>query len=325
MKLGVLSATLQEQPLEEALQTIAALGADAVDFSTGGYGTKAHCDPQALLSDQAALAAFRGAVADRGLSIGALCCYGNPLHPDRDMALAHRRDLRDTILLAELLGLHRIVALAGCPGDSPQARFPNWVVYPWPPELTELRQWQWEHQVLPFWASEAAFAVEHGVTSIALEMHAANVVYNPETLLALRRLIGDAIGACLNPAHLYWQGIDMVHAIRALGGAIAYVHAGDCQLDPLTAPTNGLLDGKPFYYERERSWSFRTVGYGHGPGDWRDIVLALRLAGYDDVIAIAQEDTMLLPADALRKAVEFLRQAVVRQPLAVPEPPQPVP
>ncbi len=324
MKLGILSAALQDSTLEEALDVIAGLGAEAVDFSTGGYGTKAHCDPQALLADPQALASFRAAASDRGLAIGALCCYGNPLHPDRDLALAHRQDLRNTVLLAEQLGQQRVVALSGCPGDSPQARFPNWVIYPWPGELTELRQWQWEHQVLPFWASEAAFAVEHGVTSVAVEMHAANAIYNPETLLELRRLVGDAIGACFNPAHLYWQGIDPVRAARALGGAIAYVHAGDSQADALNAPAHGLLDAKPFYYERERSWIFRTVGYGHGQADWRDIVLALRLAGYDGVISIAHEDTMLLPADGLRKAVEFLRQAIVREPLVVPEPP-PVP
>ena len=324
MKLGIFTATLQEQPLEQALDTIKELGVEAVDFSTGGYGSTAHTDPQALLADPGRLDRFRAAVAGRGLTISALCFYGNPLHPDRDLALAHRRGLRDTVRLAERLGLERVVTLSGCPGDSTQARFPNWVVYPWPDELTELRQWQWEHHVLPFWAAEAAFAVEHGVTRLCLEMHAMNVVYNPDTLLQLRRLVGDVISACVNPGHLYWQGIDPVHAIRALGDAVGYARATDSRLDVLNAPANGVLDAKPFYYERERYWNFRTVGHGHGESDWRDVILALRWVGYNDVISIEHEDTMLAPVDGLRSAMEFLQRVIVPEPLVLPEPP-PVP
>ena len=324
MKLGVLTATLQEQPLEEALDTIRALGAEAVDFSTGGYGSRAHCDPPTLLADPRRMDAFRDAVARRGLEIAALSCFGNPLHPDRDIALAHRQDLNDTILLAEQLGIDCVVCFSGCPGDSPQGRFPNWVTYPWPAELSELRTWQWEEHVIPYWTAQAAFALQHGVTRLGLEMHAVNAVYNPETLLELRRLVGDVIGACFNPGHLAWQGIDAVHAIRTLDDAIVYVHATDCQIDPLSAPAHGLLDAKPFYYERERYWCLRTPGYGHGESYWRDIVLALRLARYDGVISLEHEDTMLLPAEGLRKGLEFLRPLIVREPLVVPEPP-PVP
>nr|HPL30612.1 sugar phosphate isomerase/epimerase [Anaerolineae bacterium] len=315
------AATLQELPLQQALDVIRDLGADVVDLATGGYGTKVHCDPAALLARSDGPAVLRRAVEERGLAIGALCCYGNPLHPNRDVALAHRRDLRDTIVLAGRLGLHKVVTFSGCPGDSGQAAIPNWVTYPWPPEQVKLRQWQWEHALLPFWASQAQFALEHGVTQLCLEMHAVNAVYNPETLLELRRLVGDVIVACFNPGHLFWQGVDPVHAIRALGAAVGHVHITDTHADPLNAPAHGLLDAKPFYYEHERCWSWRTVGYGHGEETWREMVVALRLAGYDDAIVVQHEDTMLMPAAGLRRSLEMLGRAVVRAPLAVPEPP----
>lgn len=320
MRLGVLTATLAEQPLEAALDTLRSLGAQAADFSTGGYGPTTHCDPARLLADPARLERFREAVASRDLEIGTLCFFGNPLHPSRDLALAHRRGLRDTVRLAARLGLDRIVAFSGCPGDSDRALLPNWVIYPWPPELSELRQWQWEHHLLPFWAAEAAFALEHGVTRLCLEMHAVNAVHNPETLLELRHLIGDVICACVNPGHLYWQGIDPVHAIRALGGAVAYVHATDSRPDPLNAPAHGLLDAKPFHYERERCWRFHTLGYGHGEEEWRAIVLALRLAGYDGIISVEHEDTMLAPVEGLRRSLEYLRRVTVTEALRIPEP-----
>jgi len=322
VKLGILSSALQGQPLAQALDTIAALGAEVVDFTTGGYGSKQHCDPEALLADPGRLGAFREAIESRGLQIGALCCYGNPLHPDRGIALAHRHDLRNTVRLAEQLGLHCVVAFSGCPGDSREGRFPHWVVYPWPPEMEELRSWQWEEHVLPYWTAEARFALEHGVTRIAIEMHAVNAVYNPQTLLELRAVVGDIIGACFNPGHLFWQGIDPLYAIRALGDALFYMHATDCRIDPINALPYGLIDGKPFYYERERAWEFRTVGYGHGEEAWRDIIVALRQVGYDDTIVLEHEDSMLLPEDGLRKGLEFLRPLILREPLAVPEPPR---
>ena len=123
-------------------------------------------------------------------------------------------------------------------------------------------------------------------------------VYNPETLLRLRKAVGPLIGANFDPSHLFWQGIDPVAAIRRLGDAIYFVHAKDTRLDPLNGPVNGMLDTKRFTCEQERSWLFRTVGYGHDALVWKDIVSNLRLAGYDDVLSIEHEDSLMSPARA---------------------------
>jgi sugar phosphate isomerase/epimerase len=306
MQLGVLSSALQECPLDAALDAIRDLGAEVVDFACGGYARKTHCDPDALLTSPAALNAFQQALWDRNLALGALCCYANPLHPDRDMALAHRHDLRQTVLLAEALGCRRVVAFSGCPGDSRLGRFPHWVVYPWPEEMSELREWQWTEQVLPFWTAEAAFALEHGVTHVCLEPHAVNAVYNPESLLALREAVGDVIGACFNPGHLWWQGIDAQFALQALSDAVGYVHLTDCQVDPLLAPTHGLLDGKPFVEQGRRAWNLCTVGQGHGEEAWRQILRRLRQAYYDGPIVIEHEDALMSPEEGLRQSVALL-------------------
>ena len=45
----------------------------------------------------------------------------------------------------------------------------------------------------------------------------------------------------------------------------------------------------------DRAWTFRTVGFGHGEPKWREIVSALRVAGYDDVISIEHEDILPIP------------------------------
>jgi len=48
-----------------------------------------------------------------------------------------------------------------------------------------------------------------------------------------------------------------------------------------------------------RSWAFRTVGYGHGELEWRDIISALRLAGYDGAVSIEHEDALMSAAEAV--------------------------
>ena len=142
-----------------------------------------------------------------------------------------RETSRKTILLAEKLGVKTVVDFSGCPGDSPNAKFPNWVTCPWPPEYLDVLNWQWDEVVTPYWKAHGKFAADHGV-KVAIEMHPGFVVYNPETMLRLRAIAGPSVGANLDPSHLFWQGIDPIAAVRVLGDAIHYVHAKDTQMYP---------------------------------------------------------------------------------------------
>ncbi len=76
---------------------------------------------------------------------------------------------------------------------------------------------------------------------------------------------------------------------------------------------NGCLDAKPYPQMRDRSWYFRSVGWGHDLLQWRQIVSALRLAGYDYVLSIEHEDGLASVDEGLRYAVEFLRQVLLRE------------
>src|SRR5690242_17592537 len=132
MKVAAFAVLLSRRPLEEALDYLKGLGLEAVEIGTGGYVGDAHAQPAALLDDPARLEAFRNAVEERGLQISALSCHGNPLHPQAAIADRHHQQFRDTVLLAERLGVDRVVTFSGCPGDSDNARHPNWVTCPWP-------------------------------------------------------------------------------------------------------------------------------------------------------------------------------------------------
>jgi sugar phosphate isomerase/epimerase len=311
MKLGVFTPLLSQISLAEAVAKLKALGIDTVELGTGNYPGDAHCK-LSMLGDDGALKTFRQTLADGGVSISALSCHGNPLHPDPAKAKVAQDTNRDTILLAEKLGVSTVVDFSGCPGDSPNSKAPNWVTCPWPPEYLEVLAWQWEKVVTPYWIERAKFAADHGV-KIAIEMHPGFVVYSPETMLRLRAIAGPSVGCNYDPSHMFWQGIDPIGAVRVLGDAIFHVHAKDTQMYPSNLVRTGVLDTKNYSDERNRGWIFRTCGYGHGAEWWKEFVSTLRMYGYDGVLSIEHEDSLLSSEEGLRKAAQFLNEVIVRE------------
>jgi sugar phosphate isomerase/epimerase len=313
MKLGVFTVLFGEQPFEATLDLVVELGLEAVEIGTGAYPGSAHCDPARLLASDRQLRAFREAIDRRGLVISALSCHGNPLHPQAAVARAHHRAFERTLALARRLDVQTVITFSGCPAADARGSQPAWIVSPWPPEFAEALDWQWRERVIPYWKSAAKLARQAGVR-VAIEMHPNFVVYNPETLLRLREVAPAVIGCNFDPSHLFWQGADPAAAIRTIGEGIYHFHAKDCRLDVHNIAVNGVLDAKKYTREAERSWIFRTVGYGNDAGVWKGIVSALRVAGYDHVLSIEHEDSLMSGAEGLRKAVAFLKEIVIREP-----------
>ena len=311
MKLGVLIALFQDKSLEEALDIVADLGVETIEVGTGGFPGDAHCKPDVLLEDKKALEEFKNTIDKKGLMISALSCHGNPLHPDPKISKPHHDVFQKTVLLAEKLGLDKVITFSGCPGGSDVDKTPNWITCPWP-GFTDILKWQWEKKLIPYWKKQASFAREHGV-KVCLEMHPGFSVYNPESLLRLREAAGDNIGANFDPSHLFWQGIDPVAAVYNLRDAIYHIHAKDTRINQINSTINGVLDTKPHSEQIKRSWLFRTVGYGHSYDFWKDFLSTLRLIGYDYVLSIEHEDSFMSPKEGLEKAVSFLKDVMVKE------------
>ena len=91
------------------------------------------------------------------------------------------------------------------------------------------------------------------------------------------------------------------------------MHAKDTALDLQNVAINGVLDTKPYSDLAHRAWTFRTVGYGHDQLMWRDIISALRVAGYDYVLSIEHEDPLASIDEGLGKAVAFLKEALLSE------------
>lgn len=311
MKVGIVANVLQDKPLEEALQIYKELGIEMIEPGCGGYAGKNHVDPVALLADPDALQRFKEMIERSGLGISALSCHGNPVHPDKKKALAYQKDMEDAVLLAEKLGLNTITCFSGCAGDSETAKHPNWVTCAWPDDYLEILDYQWNEVLIPYWKQFAAFARAHGVTQIALELHPGFMVYNVETLKRLREAVGPEIGMNFDPSHLLWQGMDPVAVLRACKGMVYHVHAKDVRIDRYNTAVNGVLDTKHYSDEANRSWIFRTVGYGNDADYWKDIFSELRKIGYDYVISIEHEDSLMNRFEGLRKAVGMVKDCAI--------------
>jgi sugar phosphate isomerase/epimerase len=314
MKLGVFTPVFGTLKLEVMLAKVRALQhVQAIEIGTGGWPGKDHLDVDALLANKPCAAEYRKKIADAGLTISALSCHANPLHPDAATARTADELFRKTVRLAEQLEVPVVVTFSGCPGDSDGATHPNWITTPWPPEFLDILEWQWDKKAIPYWCGASRFAGEHGV-KVALEAHPGFVVYNVDSALRLRLAVGPNLGVNFDPSHFFWQGVDVPAAIRALGDSIFHVHAKDVALDRQNVAVNGVIDTKTYRRMAERSWLFRSVGWGHDELEWKRIVSALRLGGYDYVMSIEHEDALASVDEGLRAAVDLLSRVILTEP-----------
>lgn len=316
VRIGLFLVLFGDRSLEEALDLAAQEGIEAVELGAGAYPGSPHLNVERLLASSAERKRLLKAVVDRGMVISALSCHGNPLHPQKRIAKAHHQAFERAVRLASALEVPVVNGFSGCPGDGPGGKYPNWVTCAWPDEYRDLLEWQWRQVVLPYWEEQARLLKRYRV-KFAIEMHPGFVVYNNDTLLKLRNGVknGEWIGANFDPSHLWWQGADPLLAARQLGeeGALFHAHAKDAKIDPLNSARDGNLDARSYARIAQRSWVFRTVGYGHGIDWWREFVSVLRTVGYDYVLSIEHEDGLMSPHEGLRKAIQTLRQAVIAE------------
>ncbi|MBR2988426.1 MAG: sugar phosphate isomerase/epimerase [Clostridia bacterium] len=311
MKLSVVNSVFGGMSLDESLAFLSGLGVEQLELGVGGYPGTVHADAKVLIKDKAKRDELMATFKKYDMSISALSVHGNCVHPNKEVAASFQADFEAACTLAGQLGVETLVTFSGCPGSDDKAQQPSWVTCPWPNEFLEVLDYQWNEVLIPYWKTAADYAKKCGVKKIALEMHPGFCVYNPETLLRLRSAVGDIIGANLDPSHLIWQGMDIVEVIYELGDAIHYFHAKDTLVIDHNAKKNGVLDTKGYGDVKNRSWVFRTMGYGTDALTWKKIISALLVIGYDGAISIEHEDSLMSQKEGLKKAVEFLQDIVV--------------
>ena len=149
----------------------------------------------------------------------------------------------------------------------------------------------------------AGYAEERGVR-IAFETAGrggpeGNLAHSPELWDAMFEAVpSPALGLSFDPSHLVWLQIpDPPGVIRAYGSRIFHVDGKDCEILPGRLARQGIL-GSGW-------WRYRLPGLG--ALDWRAIFSALREVGYDDVVAIENEDALCPGLAGVVWAAGYLR------------------
>lgn len=307
-RLGLLTDSVAHLSIEEALDLAVDCGLESIELATGAWSTAPHLDLASLLRSPEARRDLRSQFDRRGLVLTALNCSGNPLHPGV-VGSTHDLVTRQTLELAGLLGVPNVVMMSGLPGGPGDVN-PNWITVSWPPETTEILEWQWTERVLPYWSELTAKAQSMCDARICLEMHAQQAVYSPTSFMRLRDQLHSPVFANLDPSHLLWMGSDPLAAVRALRASIGHVHAKDAKIEPAAALT-GRQETLPPDRVNDRSWNYTTLGYGQPAEFWRTLFLELSRIGYDGAINIEHEDYSMGRVEGVRKASDFLRAVAV--------------
>lgn len=314
MKLGVFTVLFSDRSFQEMLDYVKNKGLHAVEIGTGGNPGSDHCAIDELLESENRRTKYLDELRSRNLFISAFSCHNNPVSPKEKEAKLAQETFEKTVRLAELMDVPVVNTFSGVPGSHSGSKYPNWPVTPWPTVYPDILSWQWEEKLIPYWKKAGKFAEDHGV-KIGIELHAGFLVHTPYTMLKLRNETSNAVGANLDPSHLWWQGIDPVAAIKILGkeNAIHHFHAKDTYIDQDNVNMYGLTDMQPYSNVQTRAWSFRTVGYGHSLKEWSDMISALRTYNYDYVISIEHEDPLLSINEGFSRAVNNLQNIIIEE------------
>jgi sugar phosphate isomerase/epimerase len=278
----------------------------ALELGAGGYAPTGHCDVAGLLRDASARQRWLNEIAARGLRVAALNVWGNPLHPDKAIATQHDADLRDAVRLAAMIGVDRVVALAGCPPGATGDRTPHFAGGGWLPYLESIHEAQWNEAVEPYWSAVAEFAArEHPQLLICLELHPGTVVYNVETFDRIAAL-GDSIAANIDPSHFFWMGMDPIAVVEAIGDRAGHCHGKDVEFAKRNLALNGLLDRRWPRPPDEMPWNFAVVGRGRDAAWWRGFAGELAKSTRVHTIAIEHEDPFVAPELGIPEAAAVL-------------------
>jgi len=327
MKLGVYNAILHDRSLPEALEVIAGLGLTGIELNSGGFLPATHIPTfdEILISDTARddyLGIFEGT----GVAVAGLNCNGNPLHPNKAIGDKHAEDVRRSIRLANRLGQHRVVTMSGLPGGEPGATRPNWIVNAWNSAALDVLDHQWSVAV-PFWQEIDKLAADLDV-KVALELHPQNLVFNTADVFKLVELTGAThIGVELDASHLFWQQMDPVAVVRALGPLVFQAAAKDVRVNEEYAKLYGVLDNRfrrlspdeprvnlggdewANEWPKESAWDFVALGRGHDTAFWTEFLRALYEVDPGMLVNIEHEDVSLGRIEGLEVAAKVLRDA----------------
>ena len=223
----------------------------------------------------------------------------------------YKKSMYDCATLAGLLGVKKIVAMAGLPAGNETDTTPNWITstVSWPDFMAPAYEYQWK-VTIEFWNEFIAHCKKCGIEHIAIEEFPGTMVWSASTLLKLREATDPMLGINLDPSHMMILGADPIAAARALKGCIFHVHGKDARIERGLADTDGLLEPRPVTESADRVWNYVAVGCGKDLQWWKEFFSVCHMMGYDGDVSLEMEDLTMTVDAGVNTSIDALRQTI---------------
>ena len=320
LRIGVVLEAFLDLSLEDVLKFLASECPDIsmIEVGAGGYAPSPHCDVEDLLANEDGRRRWLALLERYDVGLDALNAWGNPLHPEPDLARRHDLELRQAIRLATALGADRVVAMAGCPGVSQADRSPHFGAGGWLPYLEGVHDKQWEDFVAPYWLELADFArAENPDLLVCIELHPGTAVYNVATFEEFVAL-GPSLSANLDPSHFFWMGMDGHRVAERIRDRVGHLHGKDTSFNEENLALNGVLDHRWPTPPELMPWHFSVSGRGHDVSWWAGLFSRLR-GSPARVVSIEHEDPFVPATVGVPEAARLLSEAITLAHHGVPE------
>ncbi len=304
MKLGFVSAILDNRSLEEVIDTAASIGYECVEVAcwpvekaSRRYAGVTHINIEEL--DEEKIRHIHDYCEQKGVAISALAYYPNVLTEDRAEQDRIRRHLIAMIEAAPKLQVDTITTFIG--------RAQHKTVE----ENLELMQEIWKPILQAAEEKKVKIAIENCpmLFDDGQWPGGQNLMTTPAIWRKVFSLLpSDYLGLNYDPSHFIWQQMDYIAPLHEFKDKIFHVHYKDIKLYPDRLRDVGIMS-YPLQYMSPKL-------PGLGDVDWGKYVSALNEIGYDGYSCIEIEDkafegTPERVLDSLKLSYRYMRQFVI--------------
>lgn len=306
MKLGFVSAILDQSSYEEMMDVAAELGFQCVEVACWPQGKAerryagvSHIDAERVLEDAVYAQHILDYASEKGVAISSLAYYPNTMDGDLDKRAAAVEHLKVLIQASAKLGVNMVTTFIGRDQTKTVEENLELVQQVWPPIV--------------------ALAEQCGV-KIAIEN--CPMLFGPDqwpggqnlmTTPAIWKKVFDLLpsknlGLNYDPSHFVWQMIDYIQPIYTFRDKIFHVHYKDIKLYRDRLDQVGIM-AYPLEFMSPKL-------PGLGDVDWGRYVSALTDIGYDGPTCIEVEDKAFEGSrekvlNSLRLSRRYMQQFVI--------------
>ena len=295
MKLGFVSAILDQSNYEEMMDIASDLGFECVEVACWPQGKAerryagvSHIDAERVLEDEAYAKHILDYAAEKNVEISSLAYYPNTLDPDLEKRQAAVDHLMALIKASAKLGINMVTSFIGRDQSKTVEENLEIVKEVWPP-IIKLAEEQ-----------GVKVAIENCPMLFGADQWPGgqNLMTTPANWKKVFEILpSDNFGINYDPSHFVWQMIDYIKPIYEFKDKIFHVHYKDIKVYQDKLADVGTM-ATPLQYMSPKL-------PGLGDVDWGKYVSALTDIGYDGYTCIEVEDK------AFENSLEDAKKAVI--------------